>query len=129
MNTENNWREAASGILDYQINRSTRILNEAMPKLQANFVNQFGWLAQDIWKATYLKAYAEEVKTDGVTNPEITEEMFAKHLLYFIKGLKENYKRMHLLNSTNPASNLADIWKLECAATVIEMLEELQQIF
>ena len=104
----------------YQINQCESKIAELTEKINGSFLYQFSWRIETLYKAHYLKR--EWTGILEAYNNHKEQEMLAHHKRYFVKQALSDSK---LSCSTNPASNISQLWEHECDIEIAKFFIEL----
>lgn len=106
----------------YQISQCESKIAELTEKINENFLYQFSWRIGMLYKAHYLKREWTGILEAYNINVGEEQEILAHHKSYFVKQALSDGK---LNCSTNPASNLSQLWEHECDIEIAKFFIEL----
>jgi hypothetical protein len=107
----------------YQVSQCESKIAEHTEKVNGNFLYYFLWKIEALYKAHYLKREWLSVLEAYQVNADKEQEIFEHHKKYFLKQALSDGKLSH---STNPASNLSQLWEHECNIEIAKFFMGLQ---
>ena len=107
----------------YQVSQCEAKITELPEKLNGNFLYYFSWKIEALYKAHYLKREWLGILEAYTNNVGKEQETLDYHKSYFLRQALSNIK---LNCSTNPASNISQIWEHECDIEIAKFFNELK---
>ena len=107
----------------YQVSQCETKIAELTEKVNGNFLYNFSWKIEALYKAHYLRKEWLGILEAYIVNTGKEQEIFEHHKSYFSKQALSTNK---LNTSTNPASNISQIWELECDIEIAKFFVDLK---
>ena len=110
-------------------------VDELMTKLNSQYLFEFAWIAEDIYKLKYNISYYNSIVSDIINKDQFmineTEPTTNRDVLnYHIKKLSDYCKTAYNVreNSTGTLHREVSTWKFQCNLDLIEVLEKVGRI-